>query len=142
LGINLTKKDFPKGGFVITCYKLAGMKQACFLLIFVLGSIVSFSQTKRIAHRSHSGKNNTIFFSSTGNFGLPEEHKKEKAKKANPKDSLQIRKAKKDSLDAELKRRNSPLKDSVPPKPQVGRVEMMKTEVAVVISAARYVVHL
>lgn len=39
------------------------------LLITMLASIYSFSQTKKIFHKSHSGKSTTLFMDSKNNFG-------------------------------------------------------------------------
>jgi hypothetical protein len=48
------------------------MKKILLLSAFVFISIISFSQTKRIAHRSHSGKDKSFNIAAgTDNFGLP-----------------------------------------------------------------------
>ena len=54
------------------------------ILLFVLIISVSprlFAQTKRIAHRSHSGKNSTLVMTTGDNFGLPEHKRKDSAQK-------------------------------------------------------------
>lgn len=40
-----------------------------------LFTLTGFSQTKKIAHRSHSGKNPTFNVKEEGNFGLPTNYK-------------------------------------------------------------------
>jgi hypothetical protein len=48
------------------------MKYSTLVLFFALAfSSVSFAQTKRIAHRSHSGADATLRYSGADNFGLP-----------------------------------------------------------------------
>ena len=48
------------------------MKKIFFLAAFLFIALISFSQTKRIAHRSHSGKDNTFsILAGADNFGLP-----------------------------------------------------------------------
>jgi hypothetical protein len=49
------------------------MKPVILLIVSVAFSIACFSQTKRIAHRSHSGSNQSFSLSGEGNFGLPSE---------------------------------------------------------------------
>ncbi|MBK6903604.1 MAG: hypothetical protein IPH04_12585 [Saprospirales bacterium] len=44
---------------------------ALLLLFFLAASSPAFSQTKRIAHRSHSGQDHTLRFGGADNFGLP-----------------------------------------------------------------------
>jgi hypothetical protein len=66
------------------------MKQLTLFVVLMLVSILAFSQTKRIAHRSHSGKDHTFNLFGPDNFGLPAEKPKPKTdKKTQPKkDSL------------------------------------------------------
>jgi hypothetical protein len=69
------------------------MKQLTLLIACMLASILVFSQTKRIAHRSHSGKDHTFTLFGPDNFGLPAEKEKlpkpKTDKKTKPvKDSL------------------------------------------------------
>ena len=45
------------------------MKGIFVIIALLMLSIASFSQTKRIAHRSHSGKNSTFTVKSIHNFG-------------------------------------------------------------------------
>ena len=47
------------------------MKKIFMVLLAVVISVAGFSQTKRIAHRSHSGKNNEFSINGEDNFGLP-----------------------------------------------------------------------
>ena len=42
------------------------------------------AQTKKIAHRSHSGKNTTLIMTTNDNFGLPKERKADTAKAPAP----------------------------------------------------------
>jgi hypothetical protein len=76
------------------------MKKIFFLSCFLFIAMVAFSQTKRVAHRSHSGKNNTFsVIGSTDNFGLPvPDSVKTKTKNKN-------------------KNKTKPVKDSVPVMP-------------------------
>ncbi len=64
------------------------MKNLLALVAFgALFSSTAFSQTKKIAHRSHSGKNSTFNIKEEGNFGLPSNYKTGKdsgAKKTTP----------------------------------------------------------
>jgi 2-C-methyl-D-erythritol 4-phosphate cytidylyltransferase len=72
------------------------MKKILLLSTFVFISIISFSQTKRIAHRSHSGKDNSFNVTAgADNFGLPvpdsikaKNKNKNKSKTKPVKDSL------------------------------------------------------
>lgn len=41
-----------------------------------MGASSLLAQTKKIAHRSHSGKNSTLIFTTEDNFGLPASAKK------------------------------------------------------------------
>lgn len=43
--------------------------KATFTFLFVLVVTISFAQTKRIAHRSHSGKNSESYVSTLGSYG-------------------------------------------------------------------------
>jgi len=57
------------------------------ILLFALVLSLSFhlqAQTKRIAHRSHSGKNSTLVMNTGDNFGLPEHKKKDSTQKPVP----------------------------------------------------------
>lgn len=82
------------------------MKQVVLLLVCTALSVACFSQTKRIAHRSHSGSNHSFNLSGEGNFGLPSPGYMQKmrtqdsiaALKKNGKDSLKIKTPAKDSL--------------------------------------------
>jgi len=54
------------------------------IIVFVafataLGS-TAFAQTKKIAHRSHSGKNSVFTVEGEGNFGLPTDYKAKSTK--------------------------------------------------------------
>jgi hypothetical protein len=40
-----------------------------FTLIFISVTVISFAQTKRIAHRSHSGRNSESYISTLGSYG-------------------------------------------------------------------------
>jgi hypothetical protein len=58
------------------------MKELFFLTVFVAAfSINAFSQTGRIAHRSHSGKNGVSGIQGSDNFGLPDGENAKRAKK-------------------------------------------------------------
>ena len=76
------------------------MKKSLFLIIFTTISLLGFSQTKRIAHRSHSGSDNT--FSITNgfdNFGLPPAADSlRKLNSKSKKDTLKLKVSPKDSL--------------------------------------------
>ena len=52
------------------------MKKALLLGVLFAVSVNVFCQTKKIAHRSHSGKNNTLILTTEDNFGLPSNAKK------------------------------------------------------------------
>jgi len=97
-----------------------------FLLLFVLAglSTVGFSQTKKIAHRSHSGSNSTFTLAGPDNFGdtpeMAEARKKKELERAKA-DSI-AKKAVADSIarikvkdkKIKIKDKNKPvLKDSV-----------------------------
>lgn len=57
-----------KGIFMKTFF----MKRWLFVLAFCACTSLAFSQTKRIAHRSHSGSDATFsLLTAEGNFGLP-----------------------------------------------------------------------
>ncbi|HEX2628435.1 MAG TPA: hypothetical protein VHM26_05480 [Chitinophagaceae bacterium] len=73
------------------------MKPVFLLLVCIAFSAACFSQTKRIAHRSHSGSNASFTLSGEGNFGLPseaemkrmaEERKKREAENKRIQDSI------------------------------------------------------
>lgn len=49
------------------------MKALFTLLLFVLGATSMTAQTKRIAHRSHSGSDNSLTLDGSSNFGLGSE---------------------------------------------------------------------
>ena len=51
------------------------MKKALLLGVLFTASVNVFSQTKKIAHRSHSGKNSTLILTTEDNFGLPAKKK-------------------------------------------------------------------
>lgn len=53
--------------------KLFNMKPVFLFLVYMALSAACFSQTKRIAHRSHSGSNTSFTLAGEGNFGLPSE---------------------------------------------------------------------
>ena len=79
---------------IVPLVKPPFMKKAFILLGFTVISLLGFSQTKRIAHRSHSGSDNTFTItSSTDNFGLPVPDSTKKTKK----DSLKSKQATKDT---------------------------------------------
>ena len=52
------------------------MKKILLCSVLAIASTVAFSQTKLIAHRSHSGSNRTFSINESGNFGLPS-HKRD-----------------------------------------------------------------
>jgi hypothetical protein len=67
---------------IVPLIKPPFMKKALFLLVFTAISLLSFSQTKRIAHRSHSGTDKTFTITaSADNFGLPVPDSTKKIKK-------------------------------------------------------------
>jgi hypothetical protein len=82
------------------------MKQVVLLLVCTALSVACFSQTKRIAHRSHSGSNHSFNLAGEGNFGLPSKDYMDKMRakdsiaglKKNGKDSLKTKTGAKDSL--------------------------------------------
>jgi len=47
------------------------MKKIFLLGIVAFISCAAFAQTKKIAHRSHSGKNSTLVMTTGDNFGIP-----------------------------------------------------------------------
>ena len=47
------------------------MKRTFILVLLSVIAVSAFSQTKRIAHRSHSGKDHTLILSTEDNFGGP-----------------------------------------------------------------------
>jgi hypothetical protein len=49
------------------------MKPVFLFIVCIALSTACFSQTKRIAHRSHSGSNASFTLAGEGNFGLPSE---------------------------------------------------------------------
>jgi hypothetical protein len=58
------------------------MKELFFLTVFTaVFSMNAFSQTGRIAHRSHSGKNGVTRIQGSDNFGLPDGENAKRAKK-------------------------------------------------------------
>jgi len=54
------------------------MKKIILLASIVFAATASFSQTKRIEHRSHSGSNKTFTTKGDSNFGITPEMKKKK----------------------------------------------------------------
>ena len=52
------------------------MKKTSLFFIAIVISLGIIAQTKRIAHRSHSGKNNVSYGFGGDNFGLPPPSKK------------------------------------------------------------------
>jgi hypothetical protein len=60
------------------------MKKILLLALIISVSSPLFAQTKRIAHRSHSGKNSTLVMTTGDNFGLPEHKKKDSTQKPAP----------------------------------------------------------
>ncbi len=59
------------------------MKRVFLLIVLAAVSSVGFAQTKRIAHRSHSGANRTFSLNGIDNFGTtPEMIKKQQEAKA------------------------------------------------------------
>lgn len=71
------------------------MKKIYLLFVGVIIYSVSFSQTKKIEHRSHSGTNKTFTTKGNSNFGLPPDYQEKKKKT----DSLRKAKEIQDSLD-------------------------------------------
>jgi hypothetical protein len=86
------------------------MKKTAFLLIILVFSFNSYAQTERIAHRSHSGKDNTFTVTGYNNWGETPGMRAERLKR----DS--IMKAKADSI-ANKKRKDS-LAKQAPQKPK------------------------
>lgn len=70
------------------------MKKCCLLFLTIIVCNISFSQTKKVEHRSHSGSNKTFATKGDSNFGLSPNYKEEK-KKA---DSLRKAKEMQDSI--------------------------------------------
>lgn len=60
-------------------------------ILFFIGAS-AFCQTKRIAHRSHSGKNRTLILTTGDNFGLPEHAKRKDTIVVKRTDSVKIKK--------------------------------------------------
>ena len=61
------------------------MKKIPVLLLLVIGCSTGLqAQTKRIAHRSHSGSNHTLVMTTEDNFGLPSKPKDTAVKKPAP----------------------------------------------------------
>ena len=54
-------------------FKLIDMKPVFLFIVCIALSTACFSQTKRIAYRSHSGSNASFTLAGEGNFGLPSE---------------------------------------------------------------------
>lgn len=52
------------------------MKKIFLFGVLFTASFNVFSQTKKIAHRSHSGKNSTLILTTEDNFGIPTSAKK------------------------------------------------------------------
>ena len=53
------------------------MKKIGIFCLIAFASFNAFSQTKKIAHRSHSGKDNTLILTTEDNFGIPVYTKKD-----------------------------------------------------------------
>ena len=95
------------------------MKPVLLIVVCIALSTACFSQTKRIAHRSHSGSNASFTLNGEGNFGLPseaemkrmlEERKKREAENKRIQDS--IAKAEKKTGKSKMKNKK-PVKDSL-----------------------------
>lgn len=72
------------------------MKQTAIIIIVLIFSFKAYSQTERIAHRSHSGKDNTFKVTGYNNWGETPAMKAEREKR----DS--IMKAKADSVSKKM----------------------------------------
>jgi hypothetical protein len=130
--VNLALFAFAPAEDYRTLLEIPVMKKALFILVFTMISVIGFSQTQRIAHRSHSGKDlNFIVNSSTDNFGLPvpdsSKSKKVKAKTIPGKDSLKT--LPKDSL------KQTPAHSPV----DSARNSATRHRVYVVLHAAKYI---
>lgn len=68
------------------------MKPAILFFALILSTSSLFAQTKKIAHRSHSGSDKTFITKGNSNFGITPEMKREQEKQK------QLEKAKKDSI--------------------------------------------
>jgi hypothetical protein len=102
------------------------MKQLILFVALMLASVLAFAQTKRIAHRSHSGKDHTFRLLGGDNFGLPE--KKPVKKVMSKKDSLKaLPPAKADTIKT----------DTLKPLPPATRQPATKQEVYTVLLAAQ-----
>jgi hypothetical protein len=93
------------------------MKPVFLFIVCIALSTACFSQTKRIAHRSHSGSNTSFRLAGEGNFGLPsesalkrmvEDRKKREAENKRIQDSI----AKADKKAGKMKNKK-PVKDSL-----------------------------
>lgn len=61
------------------------MKRSIAILLFLAAcSLQLAAQTKKIAHRSHSGSNHTLVMTTSDNFGLPSKPKDTAVKKTPP----------------------------------------------------------
>ena len=116
------------------------MKPVFLFLVCIAFSAACFSQTKRIAHRSHSGSNASFTLSGEGNFGLPseaemkrmaEEKKRREAESKRIQDS--IAKAEKKAGKNKMKNKK-PVKDSLP-KPAIDTMQTVpaRTNVSLIM---------
>jgi len=111
------------------------MKQAFFLLGFLAISLLSFSQTKRIAHRSHSGKDNSfVITDSPDNFGLPVPDSMKK--KWTAKDTLKLLPAK-DSTKVKDSLKPAPVKEKLKVKEVASRDQLYELVSAVMLVCTR-----
>ena len=53
------------------------MQKIVIVCFIIFTSLASSAQTKKIAHRSHSGKDNTLILNTSDNFGNPYPIKKD-----------------------------------------------------------------
>lgn len=102
------------------------MKPVFLFIVCIALSTACFSQTKRIAHRSHSGSNASFTLAGEGNFGLPspaemkrmeEERKKREVENKRIQDSI----AKAEKKAGKMKNKK-PVKDSLP-KPIIDTIQ-------------------
>jgi hypothetical protein len=112
------------------------MKKILLLGVFLFIAIISFSQTKRIAHRSHSGKDNSFNIAAgMDNFGLPVPDSIKTKNKTNSKNNS----SKKDSLPP------LPVKDSlktIPPTSFYNDSHYFQEQLAFALLAARKIFNL
>lgn len=77
------------------------MKNISLLLIILFSFAMNgFSQTKKISHRSHSGKDATLIMDDEDNFGLPPAKKNAKTKTSAALDTTSKQK---DAVDTKMK---------------------------------------